>query len=151
MTNAEMQAYAEQQATEPTLPLHWLNSDTSGHTDEVYCLPCAEAKKTGDQFVDGGWSWDSDSRRWCEECGAELRVSPTDYAANEELAFLEEHGAPTDGEDWWCLAWAMRAFGADDVRWQRVARLFAQWGLMPPRPQVNPGKPLAVEPADDLG
>lgn len=140
MTNAEMQAYAEQQATEPTLPLHWLNSDTSGHTDEVYCLPCAEAKKTGDQFVDGGWSWDSDSRRWCEECGAELRVSPTDYAANEELAFLEEHGAPTDGEDWWCLAWAMRAFGADDVRWQRVARLFAQWGLMPPRPQVNAGQ-----------
>lgn len=130
MTHDEMQDYAEERATEPTLPLYWLSSDTSGQTDEAYCLPCAEAKKAGDQSVDGGWSWESDTRRWCEECGAELRVSPTDYAANNELAALEERGAPKDGEDWWVLAWAMRAFTVDDARWGRVAALFAKWGVV---------------------
>lgn len=129
MTPHDMQAHAEQRATEPTLPLHWLNSETSGQSDEVYCRPCAEAKKTGDQFVDGGWSWDSDSRRWCEACGKELRCAPTDYAADQELAHFRDHGSPQAAEDWWGLSWAMRAFVVDDARWATLSEMFRQWGI----------------------
>lgn len=129
LSEAFMTEYASSRGVEPTSNLYWLSSDTTGQSEEVYCYHCAVAKKTEDQFIDGGWSWESDSRRWCEECGKELRVSATDYAANDELAHWQEHGPPQDGEDWWCLSWAMRAFALNDPRWDLVRQLFTEWGI----------------------
>ena len=129
MSHEFLQQYAESKATEPTENLYWLGSDTMGQSEEVYCHACAKEKRTGDQFVDGGWSGESDSQRQCDECGKELRCSPTDYAADQELEHWEQHGPPVDGEQWFSLAWAMRAFSTNDARWERVAKLFAKWGI----------------------
>ena len=144
LDSARFEAYAEERAKNPTEEPHWLNSDTTGQSEAVYCRSCAEAKAHGDQFVDGGWSSESDSRRWCEECGKELRVSPTDYAANDELAHWHEHGPPQDGADWWGLAWAMRAFAVNDPRWALVRELFAKWEIDPKKETKNDSRVVEV-------
>lgn len=128
-----MTEYASSRANEPANNLYWLTSSMMGQEEEVYCFQCATSKKKEGQFVDGGWLWESDSRRWCEECRKELRVSPTDYAANDELSYFRDHGMPKDKEDWWCLSWAMRAFSPNDPRWDLVRQLFAEWGINPGR------------------
>jgi len=68
--------------------------------DEDYCYPCAtkilkEYREKGGDNEDIGiaYSWaDSDVTRSCEQCGAVLEVSYTDYCIREELEHYEYHG-----------------------------------------------------------
>ncbi len=77
----------------------WLTTkDTNNSLDGDWCVDCIEkAAKRHNADIDG---WDDypeqDGPRWCEDCGALLTHSLTEYGVDSEL---EACGCPAIGED----------------------------------------------------
>ena len=73
-----------------------------------YCRDCAQKKvNSGEaEFVDGGWSQDSDTCVHCEDCGKLLDYALTEYGVAYELEHFQssQPAVPMSAEDAYHLA-----------------------------------------------
>ena len=80
-------------ASDPPYP-RWLGGDAADQGPS-YCLECASKKvdsgEGGAEFVDGGWSQESDGCCHCESCGLLLDYTLTDYGVGAELEHYLQH------------------------------------------------------------
>lgn len=84
-----------------TVPEHWIHGWDEGLS---FCFECAgkkvaellAAEPDEDYLVDGGWGSEGDSQAFCETCNRALDNSFTDYAAEQEISYIEENGFDID-------------------------------------------------------
>lgn len=101
MTNSDNQfmreciALLEERSAKPN-GLFWLIP----HDDQDYCGECIQIKDPVREYgetYDGFWDGhESDSSRFCTECGAVLSYSLTDYGVSNELEHFLESGLDWD-------------------------------------------------------
>lgn len=77
---------------------YWFDGSCDQYSDYEYCYSCAIKIIKSDhnldvnEHLDGGFNTEVDSSPFCEKCGRPLAYTFTDYSAEQELEYYEEHG-----------------------------------------------------------
>jgi hypothetical protein len=106
----------------------WLELEDGSEPDGYWCLDCVDAAAEKLKASVCGWNdyFDSDGPRYCNECGASLCASLTNYGADTVLGLTDDRATiwphlPEKGEG--ALVLAELADGMGDLRDKHHGRL----------------------------